>query len=123
MLFPACTLLFWRVYLTVWLCVLFSPLQQEKDLHSGLIGPLVICKPGTLHPQLNLQPNLQEYALLFHTFDETKSWYLDENIRQYCTPPCQAQKDDPWFQLSNKFAGTVELFRLPPNVNNSFIIN
>uniref|UniRef100_A0A8C7MX55 Coagulation factor VIII n=1 Tax=Oncorhynchus kisutch TaxID=8019 RepID=A0A8C7MX55_ONCKI len=77
---------------------------QNKDLHSGLIGPLVICKPGTLHPQLNLQPNLQEYALLFHTFDETKSWYLDENIRQYCIPPCQARRDDPWFQLSNKFA-------------------
>uniref|UniRef100_A0A4W5Q877 Coagulation factor VIII, procoagulant component n=1 Tax=Hucho hucho TaxID=62062 RepID=A0A4W5Q877_9TELE len=82
----------------------YSTQNKEKDLHSGLIGPLVICKPGTLHPQLNLQPNLQEYALLFHTFDETKSWYLDENIRQYCTPPCQAQRDDPWFQLSNKFA-------------------
>nr|XP_046181148.1 coagulation factor VIII-like [Oncorhynchus gorbuscha] len=82
----------------------YSTQNKEKDLHSGLIGPLVICKPGTLHPQLNLQPNLQEYALLFHTFDETKSWYLDENIRRYCTPPCQAQKDDPWFQLSNKFA-------------------
>lgn len=110
------------VFDCVALCSVLTP-QQVKDLHSGLIGPLVICKPGTLHPQLNLQPNLQEYALLFHTFDETKSWYLDENIRQYCTPPCQAQKDDPWFQLSNKFAGTVELFRLPPNVNNSFIIN
>uniref|UniRef100_A0A673WGJ0 Coagulation factor VIII-like n=1 Tax=Salmo trutta TaxID=8032 RepID=A0A673WGJ0_SALTR len=82
----------------------YSTQNKVKDLHSGLIGPLVICKPGTLHPQLNLQPNLQEYALLFHTFDETKSWYLDENIRQYCTPPCQARRDDPWFQLSNKFA-------------------
>ncbi|XP_036799131.1 coagulation factor VIII isoform X1 [Oncorhynchus mykiss] len=82
----------------------YSTQNKVKDLHSGLIGPLVICKPGTLHPQLNLQPNLQEYALLFHTFDETKSWYLDENIRQYCIPPCQARRDDPWFQLSNKFA-------------------
>uniref|UniRef100_A0A8C7IAM4 Coagulation factor VIII, procoagulant component n=1 Tax=Oncorhynchus kisutch TaxID=8019 RepID=A0A8C7IAM4_ONCKI len=70
----------------------YSTQNKEKDLHSGLIGPLVICKPGTLHPQLNLQPNLQEYALLFHTFDETKSWYLDENI---------------------------QLFRLPPNINNT----
>uniref|UniRef100_A0A6Q2XFE8 F5/8 type C domain-containing protein n=1 Tax=Esox lucius TaxID=8010 RepID=A0A6Q2XFE8_ESOLU len=81
----------------------YSTLNKEKDVHSGLIGPIVICKPGTLHPLLNIQPNIQEYALLFHTFDETKSWYLEENIRRYCTPPCQARRDDPWFQLSNKF--------------------
>ncbi|KAL0973846.1 hypothetical protein UPYG_G00211980 [Umbra pygmaea] len=81
----------------------YSTLNKEMDLNSGLIGPLVICKPGTLHPQRILQSNIQEYALLFHTFDETKSWYLDENIRQYCSPPCHAQKEDLWFQLSNKF--------------------
>uniref|UniRef100_A0A4W5QDY1 Coagulation factor VIII, procoagulant component n=1 Tax=Hucho hucho TaxID=62062 RepID=A0A4W5QDY1_9TELE len=93
-----------------------GPTAEEFDCKAGayystqnkaglIVRPHnLICKPGTLHPQLNLQPNLQEYALLFHTFDETKSWYLDENIRQYCTPPCQAQRDDPWFQLSNKFA-------------------
>uniref|UniRef100_A0A8C7JD97 Coagulation factor VIII n=1 Tax=Oncorhynchus kisutch TaxID=8019 RepID=A0A8C7JD97_ONCKI len=78
---------------------------QNKAGGTLIVRPhKLICKPGTLHPQLNLQPNLQEYALLFHTFDETKSWYLDENIRQYCIPPCQARRDDPWFQLSNKFA-------------------
>ncbi|KAE8285866.1 Coagulation factor VIII Procoagulant component Precursor [Larimichthys crocea] len=28
----------------------YSTVDKERDLHSGLIGPLVICKPGTLLP-------------------------------------------------------------------------
>lgn len=78
---------------------------QEKDLHSGLIGPLVICKPGTLRTGRYVQPDIQEFSLLFHTFDETKSWYLEENLRRHCTPPCQANTEDPWYHISNKFAG------------------
>ncbi|KAM3867146.1 coagulation factor VIII [Diretmus argenteus] len=82
----------------------YSTVDKERDLHSGLIGPLVICRPGTLKGHLLMQPGIQEYSLLFHTFDETKSWYLEENLQKYCTPPCQANPEDPWFQTSNKFA-------------------
>ncbi|XP_071371278.1 coagulation factor VIII [Centroberyx affinis] len=82
----------------------YSTVDKERDLHSGLIGPLVICKAGTFKTRLRLQTGIQEYTLLFHTFDETKSWYLEENLRQHCAPPCQADPEDPWFQTSNKFA-------------------
>ncbi|XP_011478321.4 coagulation factor VIII [Oryzias latipes] len=82
----------------------YSTVDKEKDLHSGLIGPLVICKVGTLEIHLNKKPTIQDFSLLFHTFDETKSWYLQENLQKYCTPPCQANTDDPWYHTSNKFA-------------------
>ncbi|XP_034037066.1 coagulation factor VIII isoform X2 [Thalassophryne amazonica] len=82
----------------------YSTVDKEKDLHSGLIGPLIICKPGSFQAQLNLEPDFQEFALLFHTFDETKSWYLQENLQKHCSPPCQANPEDPWYQISNKFA-------------------
>lgn len=82
---------------------------QERDLNSGLIGPLVICKPGTLSTRLHTQPDVQEFALLFHTFDETKSWYMEENLRRYCAPPCHANTQDPWYHISNKFAGIRKL--------------
>ncbi|XP_042275527.1 coagulation factor VIII [Thunnus maccoyii] len=82
----------------------YSTVDKERDLHSGLIGPLVICKPGTLRPRLNTQPNIQEFSLLFHTFDETKSWYLEENLQHYCVPPCQVNPEDPWYHITNKFA-------------------
>uniref|UniRef100_A0A8D3CPB7 Coagulation factor VIII, procoagulant component n=1 Tax=Scophthalmus maximus TaxID=52904 RepID=A0A8D3CPB7_SCOMX len=82
----------------------FSTVDKEKDLHSGLIGPLVICKPGTLRTPQNTQPDVQEFSLLFHTFDETKSWYLEENLRRHCAPPCQVNTEDPWYHISNKFS-------------------
>ncbi|KAM9356695.1 coagulation factor VIII [Symphorus nematophorus] len=78
----------------------YSTVDKERDLHSGLIGPLVICKPGTL---VTHQP-VQVFSLLFHTFDETKSWYMEESLQQHCAPPCQANTEDPWYHISNKFA-------------------
>lgn len=82
----------------------YSTVDKEKDLHSGLIGPLVICKSGTLLTGQQTQPDIQEFSLLFHTFDETKSWYLEENLQQHCAPPCWVNTDDPWYHISNKFA-------------------
>uniref|UniRef100_A0A7N6FI65 F5/8 type C domain-containing protein n=1 Tax=Anabas testudineus TaxID=64144 RepID=A0A7N6FI65_ANATE len=82
----------------------YSTVDKEKDLHSGLIGPLVICKPGILQTYQNRVSNMQEFALLFHTFDETKSWYLEENMQRHCAPPCQINTEDPWYHESNKFA-------------------
>uniref|UniRef100_A0A8C9WHF2 Coagulation factor VIII-like n=1 Tax=Scleropages formosus TaxID=113540 RepID=A0A8C9WHF2_SCLFO len=79
----------------------YSTLNMEKDINSGLIGPLIVCKPGTLN---NLDLDIQEFYLLFNVFDETKSWYFDENIKEFCTPPCQFNKDDPWLEIGNKFA-------------------
>ncbi|XDV37758.1 hypothetical protein PO909_007314 [Leuciscus waleckii] len=82
----------------------YSNVNMEKDINSGLIGPMLICSPGTLRSRGKLQPDVTDFFLLFTTFDERKSWYLDYNIGKFCTPPCQAKVDDPWFEMSNKFA-------------------
>ncbi|KAF6717873.1 Coagulation factor VIII [Oryzias melastigma] len=82
----------------------YSTVDKERDLHSGLIGPLVICKVGTLEIHLHTKPTVLDFSLLFHAFDETKSWYLQENLQKYCTPPCEASTDDPWYHTSNTFA-------------------
>ncbi|XP_076844555.1 coagulation factor VIII [Brachyhypopomus gauderio] len=82
----------------------YSTVNMEKDRHSGLIGPVLICRPGTLAPRSLLQPGVHDLFLLFTVFDERKSWYLDYNVRTFCTPPCQTKADDPWFDSSNRFA-------------------
>ncbi|CAJ1058485.1 coagulation factor VIII isoform X1 [Xyrichtys novacula] len=82
----------------------YSTVDKERDLHSGLIGPLLICKEGTLRTRQKRQPNVQEFSLLFHVFDETKSWYMEENLQRHCTPPCEVNTEDPWYHTSNKFA-------------------
>ncbi|XP_072270189.1 coagulation factor V [Pyxicephalus adspersus] len=61
-----------------------SGVSLEKDIHSGLIGPLLICRSGTLDKENNRPLDAREFILLFMTFEEEKSWYFDKTKSQ-CT--------------------------------------
>ena len=56
-------------------------------MHSGLLGPLVVCRQGTLRrgtaPDRERRDVEKEFALLFMVFDENLSWYLEDNIVTY----------------------------------------
>ncbi|XP_071298743.1 coagulation factor VIII isoform X2 [Agelaius tricolor] len=81
----------------------FSNVDLEKDLHSGLIGPLIICNRGVLSYVSRRQLAVQEFSLLFTIFDETKSWYFPENVARNCRPPCRLQQDSPDFRRNHSF--------------------
>ncbi|XP_013365450.1 PREDICTED: coagulation factor VIII isoform X3 [Chinchilla lanigera] len=81
----------------------FSDVDLEKDMHSGLIGPLLICHRNTLSPAHGRQVTVQEFALLFTVFDETKSWYFTENMERNCKAPCSIQIDNPTFKENYHF--------------------
>ncbi|XP_023564234.1 coagulation factor VIII isoform X2 [Octodon degus] len=81
----------------------FSDVDLEKDMHSGLIGPLLICHRNTLSPAHGRQVTVQEFALLFTIFDETKSWYFNENMERNCKAPCSSQIDDRTFKENYRF--------------------
>ncbi|NWH61637.1 FA8 factor, partial [Geococcyx californianus] len=81
----------------------FSNVDLEKDLHSGLIGPLIICRHGVLSFVFRRQLAVQEFSLLFTIFDETKSWYFLENMERNCRPPCRIQQDNPDFRRNHSF--------------------
>uniref|UniRef100_A0A673KXS9 Hephaestin n=1 Tax=Sinocyclocheilus rhinocerous TaxID=307959 RepID=A0A673KXS9_9TELE len=78
-----------------------SHVKAPRDIASGLIGPLIICKKGT-NLSLYFRTADYLYTLMFTVSDENLSWYLDENIRTYCTAPAKVNKDDEGFQESNK---------------------
>uniref|UniRef100_A0A8C2TIB0 ferroxidase n=1 Tax=Coturnix japonica TaxID=93934 RepID=A0A8C2TIB0_COTJA len=80
-----------------------SNVDLEKDLHSGLIGPLIICRRGVLSSAFKRQLAVQEFSLLFTIFDETRSWYFTENMRRNCRPPCRIQLDNPDFRRNHSF--------------------
>ncbi|XP_018412784.1 PREDICTED: coagulation factor V [Nanorana parkeri] len=61
-----------------------SGVNVEKDIHSGLIGPLLICRNGTLDKENNRPLDAREFILLFMTFEEEKSWYFDKT-KNTCT--------------------------------------
>ncbi|KAM7407046.1 hypothetical protein PAMA_002993 [Pampus argenteus] len=54
----------------------YSGVNPERDIHSGLIGPLLVCRKGTLDNEVT---NAREFTLLFMTFDESQSWYYETN--------------------------------------------
>uniref|UniRef100_A0AAQ5ZUT6 ferroxidase n=1 Tax=Amphiprion ocellaris TaxID=80972 RepID=A0AAQ5ZUT6_AMPOC len=54
----------------------YSGVNPERDIHSGLIGPLLVCREGTLDQKLK---DSREFVLLFMTFDESQSWYYEKN--------------------------------------------
>ncbi|XP_058898134.1 coagulation factor V isoform X1 [Kogia breviceps] len=56
----------------------YSAVNPERDIHSGLIGPLLICRKGTLHKETNMPVDMREFVLLFMVFDEKKSWYYEK---------------------------------------------
>uniref|UniRef100_A0A452RPV7 Coagulation factor VIII n=1 Tax=Ursus americanus TaxID=9643 RepID=A0A452RPV7_URSAM len=81
----------------------FSDVDLEKDVHSGLIGPLLICRSNTLNSAHGRQVTVQEFALFFTIFDETKSWYFTENLERNCRAPCNIQKEDPSLKENYRF--------------------
>ncbi|XP_012890847.1 PREDICTED: coagulation factor VIII isoform X1 [Dipodomys ordii] len=81
----------------------FSDVDLEKDMHSGLIGPLLICRTNTLSPAHGRQVTVQEFALFFTIFDETKSWYFTENMERNCRTSCNIQKEDPTLKENYRF--------------------
>uniref|UniRef100_A0A8D0D2E7 Hephaestin n=1 Tax=Sander lucioperca TaxID=283035 RepID=A0A8D0D2E7_SANLU len=79
----------------------YSGVDPVKDTHSGLVGPLLICRPGSL--KKGQQKNYdKEFHLMATIFDENLSWYLDDNIKSLSTVPSTVNKEDEGFIESNK---------------------
>ncbi|KAL1766963.1 coagulation factor VIII isoform X5, partial [Sigmodon hispidus] len=81
----------------------FSDVDLEKDMHSGLIGPILICHTNTLSPAYGRQVTVQEFALFFTIFDETKSWYFTENVKRNCKTPCNIQMEHSTLKENYRF--------------------
>ncbi|XP_047610849.1 ceruloplasmin-like [Phacochoerus africanus] len=73
----------------------YSTVDVVKDLNSGLVGPLIICRKGT-------KPSIVHRVLHFMIFNENLSWYFEENINTYSREPNQVDRNDPVFDLSNQ---------------------
>lgn len=77
-----------------------------QDLASGLVGPLVVCRKGTLNEKRQRKDVDKEFALLFMLFDENESWYLHENIQTYLKEdPASFKTNDEEFLESNMMNG------------------
>nr|XP_020639957.1 hephaestin [Pogona vitticeps] len=79
--------------------IYYSRVDPIKDTFSGLVGPLKVCRKGTLDAEGRRKGVGQEFALLFLVFDENQSWYLEENVGKYSN---RSRREDEEFVESNK---------------------
>ncbi|XP_062409279.1 ferroxidase HEPHL1-like isoform X2 [Sardina pilchardus] len=79
----------------------YSTANYVRDLASGLVGPLIVCRRGVLDERRRRGDVEREFALLFMVFDENESWYLQENIRTH-TSNTHLDLNEPHFMESNK---------------------
>ncbi|XP_061754573.1 ferroxidase HEPHL1 isoform X2 [Nerophis ophidion] len=86
----------------------YSDVDFIKDLYSGLLGPLVVCRRGTLRgkgPDRQRTDVEKEFALLFIVHDENQSHYLKDNIKKYLEQNPDNFTPDEAFEESNKMHG------------------
>ncbi|NXF48334.1 CERU protein, partial [Oceanites oceanicus] len=81
--------------------VYHSHIDAPRDVASGLVGPLIICRKDTMNKGSDKHFDA-EFILMFSVMDENLSWYLEDNIETYCSEPSKVEKDDEDFQESNK---------------------
>ncbi|XP_058147191.1 hephaestin isoform X3 [Dasypus novemcinctus] len=83
--------------------IYYSAVDPIKDMYSGLVGPLVICRRGILGPHGGRSDMDREFSLLFLIFDENQSWYLEENVVTHGPrEPGHITLQDETFMESNK---------------------
>lgn len=81
-----------------------SHVDPVRDPYSGLIGPLLVCKTGSLEGNKERGVD-KEFSLLFMNVDENLSHYLSENIQKYTDEPNEVDIEDGDFIESNTMRG------------------
>uniref|UniRef100_H2Z3W5 ferroxidase n=1 Tax=Ciona savignyi TaxID=51511 RepID=H2Z3W5_CIOSA len=74
-----------------------SSVNYIKDSNSGLIGPILVCKRGKLRKEMRKR---HKYMMLT-VYDESKSWYFNDNLRQFLPNPDIVNLKDEDFKESN----------------------
>ncbi|NXW59860.1 FA8 factor, partial [Eurystomus gularis] len=77
----------------------YSSIDPVRDTASGLIGPLLICFKKSMDQRGNQVDKTR--LVLFSVFDENRSWYLEENIKRFCTDAAHVDTHDAQFYASN----------------------
>ena len=96
-----------------------SHVSEVMDIYSGLVGPMVIYKPGMLGSN-GLPTDIdREYVLYLLVGDENQSRYLEHNINAYCGVPSSVDTSDDDFIESNLMHGINGL--LYCNLNDLFM--
>ena len=84
-----------------------TALNPTRNIYLSLILKRSLpfwCLKGMLKDSNSRRDVDREFFLLFATFDENRSWYLNDNINRYCSNPgpLNQLKNDAGFKESNQ---------------------
>jgi manganese oxidase len=98
----------------VWLY--HSHVDEYKDVASGLVGAIIVARPGQANPDGTPKDVDREIVALFAAFNENQSWYVQQNVAAHISASDQqalnrrdARLSDPHVYVSftgNGFAET-----------------
>lgn len=77
----------------------FSSLDIEKDISTGLLGPIIICNRG-----VKAATDFKHSIIFFGEVDESLSWYFKENVKKY-GPGSNTNLNDTELLDNNKIKG------------------
>lgn len=68
---------------------------ENRDINSGLIGPILINAKGMSKPDGTPLDVDREFITAFAVFDESDSWYFEANMAKQNRPPAVIKRGDP----------------------------
>jgi FtsP/CotA-like multicopper oxidase with cupredoxin domain len=87
-----------------------SHIDEEKDVNSGLVGPLIVTAKGMARPDGSPTDVDREIVAGFMEVDENLSWHIDDNIKTYAMKGSQVKKTE-------NFADPVYVSNLKETIN------
>src|SRR5579862_352857 len=64
-----------------------SHAEDRKDVNAGLVGAIVVARKGMARPDGTPKDVDREFVALYMAFDESQSWFLDDNVKRFTTDP------------------------------------
>lgn len=71
-----------------------SHVVEQKDINTGLIGPIIVSAPGSIGLDGTPKDVDREFITAFLVFDETQSWYFESALMKFL-------KQFPTFDINN----------------------
>lgn len=64
-----------------------SHVEERKDVNSGLVGAIIVTRKGMARPDGTPKDVDREFVELFVAFNESQSWFLDDNLKRFARDP------------------------------------
>jgi FtsP/CotA-like multicopper oxidase with cupredoxin domain len=87
-----------------------SHVDEERDVNSGLVGPMIVTAKGMAKPDGSPKDVDREIVAGFVEADENLSWHFDDNIKTYAVKGSKVLKTD-------NFADPVYLGHVKETIN------